>query len=81
MCDQAAPVSYLVVDIQQHQVVSSGHHKAHSGVVGVHHLVFGSVEDRVVDRQHGRYGQHLLRTLVPGQQQTLQTRRAAPLPA
>lgn len=58
---------YLVVDIQQHQVVSSGHHKVHSGVVGVHHLVFGTVEDRVVYRQHGCDRQHFLRTFVPGE--------------
>lgn len=62
---------YLVVDVQQHQVVSSGHHKVHSGVVGVHYLVFGTVEDRVVYRQHGRDRQHFLRTFVPGEKKQM----------
>lgn len=57
---------YLCVDVEQHQVVSPRHHKVHPGVVGVHHFVFGPVENGVVHRQHGGYGQHLVRALVPG---------------
>ena len=48
-------------------MVTSRHHKVHPGVVGVDHLVFGSVKDGVVHREHGGDGQHLLRTLVPGE--------------
>lgn len=46
---------YLVVDIEQHQMVAPWHHKVHSGVVSMHHFVFGPVENRAVDRQHGCY--------------------------
>lgn len=57
---------YLIVDIKQHHVVSSRHHKVHPGIVSVHHLVFGSVKDGVVHRQHGSYRQHFIGTLVSG---------------
>lgn len=40
--------SYLIVDIKQHHVVTSGHHEVHPGIVSVHNLVFGPVEDGVV---------------------------------
>lgn len=56
---------YLSVDVEQHHVVSTWNHKVHSGVVSVHHLVFGPVEDGVVHRKHGSYRQNLFWTLVP----------------
>lgn len=57
---------YLCVHIQQHQVISAGHHKIHSGIVSMHRLVLGPVEDGVVHWQHGSNWKYLLRTLVPG---------------
>lgn len=60
---------YLIVDIKQHHVVSSWHHKVHPGIVSVHHLVFGPVENRVVHRQHGSYRQYFVGTFVPWQRE------------
>lgn len=67
--------SHLCVDVEEHQVISSGNHKVHPGVVGVHHFVFGPIENGVVDREHSCYGQHFLWTLVPGGGQKMKQRR------
>lgn len=37
-----------------------------TSIVGMDDLVLGSVEDGVVDREHGSHCQDLLRTAVPG---------------
>lgn len=60
---------YLIIDIQQHKVVSSRHHEVHPRVVGMHNFVFGSVENGVVYRQHGCYCQHFIGALVPGKKE------------
>lgn len=64
--NMSSSICYLIVDIEQHQVVAPWYHKVHPGIVSMHHLVFGPVENGVVDRQHGCYCQHFIRTLVPG---------------
>ena len=62
---------YLVVYIEQHEVVPSRHEEVLSGCIGVNDLVLGSVEDGVVDGQHGADRQDLLRALIPGGQTTI----------
>lgn len=36
---------YLIIDIQQHKVVSPRHHEVHSRIVCMHNFVFGSVKN------------------------------------
>lgn len=61
-------IFYLCVYVQEHHMVSSWHHKVHPGIVCMYYFVLGSVEDWVVDGQHGRDGQYLLWALISGMQ-------------
>lgn len=47
-------------------MVSSWHHEVHPGIVRMHHFIFWSVKDGVVDGQHGADSQHLLCAFIPG---------------
>lgn len=58
--------SDLSIDVQQNQVVSTREEKVDTGVVSMNYLVLGSVEDRVINRQHGSHCQNLFRTAIPG---------------
>ena len=42
-----------------------------SGVVSVDDLILRSVEDGIVDRQHGCDAQDLIRTLISGERKTI----------
>lgn len=55
----SAKPSDLRINVQQNQVVSTREEKVDTGIVSMHNLVFGSVEDGVVDRQHGSHRQDL----------------------
>ena len=52
-------------------MVPSRHEEVLSGCVSVHDFVLGSVEDGVVDGQHGADRQDLLRALIPEGQTTI----------
>lgn len=51
--------SDLCINVQQNQVVSTREEKVDTGIVSMDNLVLGSVEDGVVDRQHGSHRQDL----------------------
>ena len=55
----------LVEDIEQCQVVSPLGEEVLAGGVGMHDLVFGAVEDGIVDGEHGSDGDDFFGALVP----------------
>ena len=58
------PEANLVVDIEQSQVIPARPEEVGTSIVGKHDAVLGSVEDGIVDRQHGCNSQDLLTALV-----------------
>ena len=52
--------SDLRINVQQNQVVPTREEEVDTSIVGMDDLVLGSVEDGVVDREHGSHCQDLL---------------------
>ena len=59
------PPPHLIVDIEQSEVVTSRSEEIGSSIICEHNTVLGSIEDGIVDRQHGGNGEYLFATLVP----------------
>ncbi len=57
--------SHFIVDIEEGEVVPSRPEEVSPCIVSKHGPVLGTVENGVIDGEHGRYGQDLLATLVP----------------
>ena len=57
--------AYLIVNIEQSEVIPSCSEEVSPSVISIHSPVLGAIEYGVVDRQHGGDGQYLFTALVP----------------